>query len=75
MSTRVPLSAVALAVLGLCQGAYAQGAADSTLDPVAVEAPATPFRQLLGVEVTGTAPPWPHHARASWRPAVPGGPQ
>jgi iron complex outermembrane receptor protein len=55
MSTRVPLSAVALAVVSLCQGAYAQGAADSTLDPVAVEAPATPFRQLLGVEVTGTA--------------------
>jgi iron complex outermembrane receptor protein len=55
MSTRLPLSAVALAVLGLCQGAYAQGAADTTLEPVSVEAPATPFRQLLGVEVTGTA--------------------
>lgn len=46
---------MSLAVLCVCQGVWAQDAADGTLGTVSVEAPATPFRQLLGVEVTGTA--------------------
>lgn len=47
-------SATAWAVMWLCNTvAWAQEG--GALEPVAVEAPATPFRQLLGVEVTGTA--------------------
>ena len=55
MSSQLSLTAVSLAVLCVCQGVWAQDAADGTLGTVSVEAPATPFRQLLGVEVTGTA--------------------